>query len=130
MDIPKELEAYSAEAIYRDFYRKLQLSPKHPDHPYGFAFDQENDGWEIYWGGYTYWLDRQRTVEPLDALATIESIAQKWSSPGTTSEKVGALIRDIRNRNGWMKPFEGAVVVDTDVAMPRWDWVKDAIARA
>lgn len=80
--------------IERD--RKIEeLEPSDPKHPLGYARDDDVGGWDIWWGGYEYFIDDARLRDTNDLLSWIEQICEKdWE--GTTPGKIGDWINSVR----------------------------------
>lgn len=77
-----------------------ELHPRDPAHPLGFKFDEEYQGFDIYWGGYEYFVPLDELRTPEDLLWKLHHLGKKtWK--GMTPHKIGKLIGYVASKQGW-----------------------------
>lgn len=71
-----------------------------PSDPLFFEFDEEAQGYCIYWGGYEYFVEFDQLSTPIALLAWLAHIAPKgWEL--TTGLRIARFIEDVSARRGW-----------------------------
>lgn len=80
--------------------RREALPVTHPQHPRGFEWDAEAEGWCIWWGGYEYFVEHSRIETPEQLLGWIVHIGTKtWKD--ATAPRLARWARAVANRNRW-----------------------------
>jgi len=90
-----QLEQEAAEQEYR-----LTLDPRLAAHPHGFLRDEENAGFDIWWGGYPYWVEDEQISTPEQLLWKLHHLMKKdWENmtPLRASRFIGA----VAGKRGW-----------------------------
>lgn len=73
------------------------LPADHPDSPTGFARNSDDNGWDIYWGGYGYWLTDADLRTPAQLFHWIDHLGGKnWK--GMTGQRLAKFIGACRAR--------------------------------
>lgn len=76
--------------------RKIrELPPSDPEHPRGYARDDEVGGWSLWWGGYDYFIEDGRMQNASDLVDWIEHVGEKtWI--GMTPDKLSYFISSVK----------------------------------
>lgn len=79
--------------------RKEALPVTDLSHPRGYVRDDECKGWEIWWGGYLYWIEDDRLKTENDLLSWLHHVSSKgWK--GCTPDRIGEFIEDVMQHLG------------------------------
>lgn len=88
------------EAMEKDRLRREALPVHDSEHPRGFERDDDCGGWDIWWGGYCYFIEDDRIATQSELLGWIEHLGEKtWE--GLTPIRIARLIRAVRKHHGW-----------------------------
>ena len=86
--------------IEREYDRVEALPPTDPESPTGFSRDDVNNGFDLFWGYYAYWVEDSRIGTPEDLLWTIHHLAKKgWGN--MTPRRISRFIGAVASHNGW-----------------------------
>lgn len=86
--------------VEAEIERRESLPLTDPENPYGFERDDENGGWDIWWGGYEYFLQDAQVATPMLLLSLVHHMGEKeWE--GATSYRIAQFIDAVSRENGW-----------------------------
>lgn len=75
----------------------LALPADHPENPNGFERNSDDNGWDIYWGGYGYWIVDSDIRSDDQIFHWIEHLGGKnWK--GMTGQRLANWIGAVRAR--------------------------------
>lgn len=82
---------------------KMALPADHPDSLTGFERNSDDDGWDIYWGGYGYWILDSDISSDSAIFSWIEHLGGKnWK--GMTGQRLASWITAVRIRSKIAQP--------------------------
>lgn len=96
------MDAFGLEQRPRNYGSSIVGQPGVPDSvdERGFAVDEENRYFTIYWGQYDYVIEFDRIDTPENALVWLHHMGEKtWKF--TSSERMMALLAECANRFDW-----------------------------
>lgn len=77
-----------------DRWNALKALPAdHPESLTGYERNSDDDGWNIYWGGYGYWIQDADLKTEKDLFRFIDHVGQK-SWKGMTGQRLSKFIMD------------------------------------
>ena len=90
----------SIEELYAEVDRKEALPITDPENPNGFEWDEEHQGWCIWWGRYEYFVEDARIETPEDLLGWVIHMGTKtWQD--ATANRLARWARAVCARKGW-----------------------------
>lgn len=93
------LNVINSTQMAADLERREALPVEHIEHPRGYVRDDKCGGWELWWGGYLYWIEDARLKSENDLLSWVHHVSGKgWE--GCTAARVGEFIEDVMSHIG------------------------------
>lgn len=93
------LEPFDFGKYQEDQEMRDTLPYSDPLHPRGFFRDRQIGGWELWWGGYQYWIEDDRMKDERDLLRWLEHLGRKdW--PGMTTPRAARFITAVLDHLG------------------------------
>lgn len=100
MNDGKLIETINLAELEAELKRLDALPLTDPEHPRGFEWDAECEGWIIWWGGYDYFVEHSRIKTPERLLGWIDHLGTKnWKHSSTP--RLARWARAVSARNGW-----------------------------
>ncbi len=100
MDEKKTLPVMSVKDVMDEYDRKAALPVTDPEHTDGFEWDEEHQGWCIWWGRYEYFVEDARIKTPENLIGWAVHVGQKsWED--SSSERLANWIEAVANKRGW-----------------------------
>lgn len=81
--------------VLNDLAERHALPADHPDSPTGYERNSDDNGWDIYWGGYGYWIMDSDLSSDSAIFRWIEHLGEKnWK--GMTGQRLASWITAAR----------------------------------
>ena len=94
------IETINLAELEAELKRLDALPLTDPEHPRGFEWDAECEGWIIWWGGYDYFVEHSRIKTPERLLGWIDHLGTKnWKHSSTP--RLARWARAVSAWNGW-----------------------------